>query len=186
MDRRREGLSSSTPNLCTSKYDAQNHLVRGFLDQINAKVPVECDAPEEIDVVISGGGMKGYFVVGAWSVLFHTLKEKRFTVKRWAGTSVGAASAIYMCCGVDPVIWSNTYWRTRRLIRSQGTSIVESFRILSHELLPDNAHELCTGKVFLSITLLTVLGPKNVIVSEFCTFSLLSTRLLFPGHSPFS
>lgn len=162
--------TSNEPNLCTLKYETQNVFLESFLHQINGNIR-EQNQPEnaeEIDVVISGGGMKGFFVVGAWSVLKSMIENNQIIVKRWAGTSVGAASAIYMCCGVDPVKWSNTYWQTRRLIRGQGNSIVESFRILTHELLPENAHELCNGKVFLSITLLTLAGPKNVIISEFC------------------
>mmetsp|Transcript_11205 Transcript_11205/g.19148 ORF Transcript_11205/g.19148 Transcript_11205/m.19148 type:complete len:379 (-) Transcript_11205:103-1239(-) len=157
--------------LCTSKYDTQNVLLEGILQQINTNATIpqfeKDNICEEIDVVISGGGMKGFFSVGCWSVLKTLIEKKQISVKRWAGTSVGAGCVAYMCCGIDPVLWSNTYWRTRRLIRSDGVTIVESFKILSDEVLPDNAHELCSGKVFISITLLTVFGPKNIIVSKF-------------------
>ena len=155
---------------CSAKYDVQSELVKSFLLQINAKLPLPEGAgtPQQIDVVVSGGGMKGYFVVGAWSVLSHLIQRGVFEVQMWSGTSVGAAGAIYMCCGVDPIRWSNTYWKARRMIRGGSNTIIESLRELSHDLLPDNADEICSGRVFLSITLLTMLGPKNVIVSDFC------------------
>ena len=156
--------------LPTTKYDTQNVLLRSFLEQINSHLPEKEGGAEveEIDVVLSGGGFKGFFLVGVWSVLRGMMAQKKLEVKRWAGTSVGAGCAVYMCCGVDPVVWSNTYWRSRRLIRGGGLSINEAFGVLSNDVLPDNAHELCTDKVFLSITLLTAFGPKNMIISKFC------------------
>jgi hypothetical protein len=62
---------------CAAKYDVQSELVKSFLLQINAKLPLPEGAgtPQQIDVVVSGGGMKGYFVVGAWSVLVTSYKE---------------------------------------------------------------------------------------------------------------
>lgn len=157
-----------------TKYETQTAFLESFLEQINEKLPEkqENEETEEIDVVIAGGGMKGYFVVGAWSVLRKLIEQKKYRVRRWAGTSVGACSAIYMCCNTDPVVWSNTYWKTRRLLRSKKLSIMEAFEHLSNKVLPANAHEICSGKVHLSITLLTLTGPKNIIVSEFRTIFL--------------
>lgn len=169
-------METKEPNYCTLKYDTQNTLLRSCLNEINNHIPPipkinnnssNDDNPLEIDVVVSGGGMKGFFIVGCWSILKSLIENNKISVNRWAGTSVGAGCVAYMCCGVDPVLWSNTYWKTRRLIRSESITIVESFRKLSHELLPDNAHELCSGKVFISLTLLTIFGPKNVIISKY-------------------
>jgi predicted acylesterase/phospholipase RssA len=149
------------------KHVSQALFLKSFLSQINKNLPEAPGTPEQIDVVIAGGGMKGYFVVGAWSVLRTLINQGRFIVRRWAGTSVGACSAVYMCCGVDPVTWASCYWQTRRLMRGRALSLMESFEYISNILLPDNAHQICSGKVFLSITLLTLTGPKNILVSEF-------------------
>ena len=35
------------------------------------------------------------------------------------------------------------------------------------EVIPQDAYKICTGRLFISITILTWLGPKNMIVSEF-------------------
>mmetsp|Transcript_15726 Transcript_15726/g.61423 ORF Transcript_15726/g.61423 Transcript_15726/m.61423 type:complete len:434 (+) Transcript_15726:62-1363(+) len=168
----------------------RERLLRSFLDQINNSLSLDdvrrqlvtagvCiepvavegekakDEPLEVDVVISGGGMKGYYVVGAWSVLRHLIKKGVIRVRRWAGASVGACSAMYMCCDVDPMRWAATYYECRAYLIGTGGSVTQSFNEVSHRIMPDNAAELCTGKVFISITHMTLTGPKNVVVSEF-------------------
>ena len=122
---------------------------------------------EEVDLVISGGGLKGFFVTGAWAVL-REIDGKLLRIKRMAGASVGACCAVYMACGIDPVRWSQTYRATAMAMQS-GKSLVEAFYHVTRDLLPDNAHELCNGRVFISITVLAMTGPKNIIVSQFGT-----------------
>jgi hypothetical protein len=48
-----------------------------------------------------------------------------------------------------------------------GVPLVEAFYQVSRDILPDNAHELCNGRVFISITVLSITGPKNLIISQF-------------------
>jgi hypothetical protein len=81
---------------------------------------------EEVDVVISGGGLKGFFVTGAWAVL-REIDGKRIRIRRIAGTSVGACCAVYMACSIDPVVWSTTYNATATMMR-QGTCSVKYSR----------------------------------------------------------
>lgn len=168
----------------------RERLLRTFLDEINASLSLDdvrqqlvragvCvepvamegvrdeEAPLDVDVVVSGGGMKGYYVVGAWSVLRHLIKKGVIRVRRWAGASVGACSAMYMCCDVEPLRWAATYFECRAYLIGTGGSVTQSFNEVSHRILPDNAAELCSGKVFVSITHMTLTGPKNVVVSDF-------------------
>ena len=49
-----------------------------------------------IDGVFSGGGMKGFALVGAYQVL----EEKGYQFKRIAGTSAGAILACFHCCWI--------------------------------------------------------------------------------------
>ena len=44
----------------------------------------------EIDVVISGGGLKGYFMAGASSVLLSELNKQNIKIARIAGASAGS------------------------------------------------------------------------------------------------
>ena len=162
-------LSATSPH--NQKYIEQvnimDHFFQNIISTIPATPPVLLGEPEEIDVTISGGGTKGYYVVGAYAVLLHFIKTNKIKVMRWAGASVGAASAVFMCCGVSPLDWVSTYWQTRKNIVVDNISIAEGFRERANELLPDNAHEICNGKVFISITKLGLTGPYNVIVSHF-------------------
>lgn len=185
----------------------RERLLRTFLDEINASLsledvrrqlvragvcvePVAVDerhegGPLEVDVVISGGGMKGYYVVGAWSVLRHLIKKDVIRVRRWAGASVGACSAMYMCCDVEPLRWVATYFECRAYLIGTGGSVTQSFNEVSHRILPDNAAELCSGKVFVSITHMTLTGPKNVVVSEFETKEDLVSACMASSTIPF-
>ncbi len=44
------------------------------------------DAPvAEIDLVISGGGMKGYFMTGCASILVHELQKRNVHIRRISG-----------------------------------------------------------------------------------------------------
>jgi predicted acylesterase/phospholipase RssA len=35
------------------------------------------------------------------------------------------------------------------------------------DLIPENAYQLCTGRLFVSVTVITATGLKNMIISEF-------------------
>ena len=57
-------------------------------------------AKAEIDIVISGGGMKCYFMTGAYSILLHELKRRNIKIARVAGASAGAWAGMFMCTGM--------------------------------------------------------------------------------------
>lgn len=64
----------------------------------------------KIDIVISGGGMKGYFMTGCASILMNELNKRHIHVARIAGASAGAWSAMLMCCGFTTEYWIETYY----------------------------------------------------------------------------
>jgi predicted acylesterase/phospholipase RssA len=37
------------------------------------------------------------------------------------------------------------------------------------DVIPENAYELCTGRLFVSVTVITATGLKNMIISEFAS-----------------
>ena len=55
----------------------------------------------DIDVVISGGGLRGYYVTGASVILHKVLKENNIRIARYAGTSCGAWCAAFMAMGLS-------------------------------------------------------------------------------------
>lgn len=155
-----ENISRSVSKFRPSKslenlVDANHHL-------INAEEPIT-----EIDVVISGGGLKAYFMSGACFVLTRELKKKNIRIARAAGASAGSWASLFMLCNVDYYYWIETYHACKE---AKGRPILESYEDIwswVQYILPPDAYKICTGRLFVSITILTLSGPKNIIVSEF-------------------
>jgi Patatin-like phospholipase len=73
----------------------------------------------EIDLVISGGGFKGYFMCGAAHVLMKELAKRNMRINRIAGTSAGAWAGLFICCGFNASHWLKTYYACKD--RPNGT-----------------------------------------------------------------
>jgi len=54
----------------------------------------------EIDVVISGGGLKGYFMVGCGYILMGQLAKHKINIARIAGASAGAWAGMFLLTGI--------------------------------------------------------------------------------------
>jgi Patatin-like phospholipase len=67
-------------------------------------------AVAEIDLVISGGGFKGYFMCGAAHVLTKELAKRNMRINRIGGTSAGAWAGLFICCGFSASHWMETYF----------------------------------------------------------------------------
>ena len=64
----------------------------------------------QIDLVISGGGLKGFFMVGVKHVLTRELHKRKITIARISGASAGAWSGLFICCGFTTHDWMKTYY----------------------------------------------------------------------------
>jgi hypothetical protein len=129
---------------------------------------------EEVDVVCSGGGLKGYFVIGARAVLESQLKQRNLKIVRYAGASAGAWAAMFMASGVTTAEWLRSYTKTRECFESGDASrVLQAYReqILPWiwKRLPSDAYKRCSGRCFISISVLDRFGwlPRNMIVSEY-------------------
>ena len=76
-------------------------------------------AVAEIDLVISGGGFKGYFMCGASHVLTKELAKRNMRINRIGGTSAGAWAGLFICCGFTASHWMETYFACKD--RPNGT-----------------------------------------------------------------
>jgi predicted acylesterase/phospholipase RssA len=65
----------------------------------------------EIDVVISGGGLKHFFMVGAAYVLQKHLRKHNVRIARISGTSAGSWAALCMLTNFDAYHWMEAYHR---------------------------------------------------------------------------
>lgn len=129
---------------------------------------------EEVDVVVSGGGLKGYFVIGARSVLESQLEQRNLSIKRYAGASAGAWAAMFLATGVSTADWLKSYTKTRTAFDAGDSShVLQAYReqILPWlaKRLPADAYKRCCGRCFISISVLDRFGwlPRNLIISEY-------------------
>jgi hypothetical protein len=63
-----------------------------------------------IDLVVSGGGLKGYFVCGCVSVLQRQLASHNIHIARVSGASAGAWSGFFVCTGITTAMWMESYY----------------------------------------------------------------------------
>lgn len=123
--------------------------------------------PVEIDVVLSGGGLKGYFMAGCSQVLRSELAKQNITIGRVAGTSAGSWAGVFLLCGFSTEDWLETFFACQQ---APDLTLLEAYENIwdgVNALLPADAYKLCTGRMFISVTEITWWGVRNRIISKF-------------------
>lgn len=110
------------------------------------------------DLVISGGGMKFYYLLGVKKAL----EEKKINIKRYSGTSSGSIFIVLIACGIDNDILIKTYQELFKKSNYKMNIINDFLNIV----LPENCHLICSDKVFISISKVS-LPFENRIISKF-------------------
>ena len=122
----------------------------------------------DIDIVISGGGLKGYFMAGASAILQKELIKNNVKIARVAGASAGAWAGMFLLTGVTTTHWLETYYAC---LERDTTPILEVYKDLwewFRHTMPKNAYVMCSGKLFISLTVLSNWGTvTNKIISTF-------------------
>jgi len=136
--------------------------------------------PTEIDVVISSGGFFGFFVIGVDKILKKLEQEKKLVIKRYSGSSVGAICSIFMACDVPSEEVIQIY---EHLLNHKVYFLKLREQIL--RIIPPNAWERCTNKVFIYATEITWKGPRKVVFSEFKNNQELVDAALASSNMPF-
>jgi hypothetical protein len=127
----------------------------------------ETEAKAEIDIVISGGGLKGYFMAGCAEVLLSQLMRHKISISRISGASAGAWAAMFMLCGVKAEHWIETYHQCYDHQNKLIHEIYEKIAAWLIPLLPEDAYIKCCERLYISVTVLTWRGPVNKIISEY-------------------
>ena len=128
-----------------------------------------------IDLVVSGGGLKGYTVMGASLILRRQLQKRGLHIARVAGASCGAWCAFFIMAGVSTEDWLKSYQLSRMAaLRKPSMTILEIYRDvlwpwLEQALDPDAYLRCSGGRCCISITRFApVTGrPMNWLVSDF-------------------
>lgn len=142
--------------------------------------------PTEIDLCISGGGLRGYFMLGAR----HAIESRDdLVIRRYCGTSAGAWTALFMATGMSSADWLATYTLTAEASRraeAEGkvmgiSSIVKPYKSLPlieayrqmwpwmKTIMPPDAHKRCTGKLHITITNFVLGRPRAQVISSFAS-----------------
>jgi predicted acylesterase/phospholipase RssA len=121
----------------------------------------------EIDIVVSGGGLKGYFMAGCSHILLKELAKQNVKIARVAGASAGAWCGMFILTGIGTETWVETYYKCKE---RPGMTMHEAYTELwpwMESNLPKNAWEICNNRLFVSVTEVTMWGVKNHMISTY-------------------
>ncbi|XP_013421713.1 patatin-like phospholipase domain-containing protein 2 [Lingula anatina] len=144
-----------------------------------------------MNISFAGCGFLGIYHVGVSSCLRvhspHLLDDPNFKL---LGASAGAIAAVCLISGCPLGECTNYVLRVATKARSRSLGPLHpSFNIVKllqdglNEILPPNAHEICTNRVYISMT--RVSDRANIIVSQYDTKEDLIQALLCSAHIPF-
>jgi hypothetical protein len=85
----------------------------------------------EIDIVISGGGLKGYFVTGCSHILKSELRKQNIGIRRVAGASAGAWCGLFMLTDFSTTNWIETYYLCQERLHLTMHEAYEVFYLLA-------------------------------------------------------
>jgi hypothetical protein len=120
---------------------------------------------KEFDLVICGGGFKGYYMAGVTEILKKMIDNDRIFIKNYTGSSIGAILAVHMICNVPIHNIRNAYEFSRK--NSNFHDLNNIIARICKNTLPENAHELCNGKLRICVSELKFLGFKRIIIDKF-------------------
>jgi len=121
----------------------------------------------EIDIVVSGGGLKGYFMSGCSHVLQHELAKQNVKIARIAGASAGAWCGLFMLTNLGTENWIESYYKCKERPEMNMHEAYEDIWPWVNSCMPENAWEICSGRLFISITEVTWFGFRNHMISEY-------------------
>ena len=137
-------------------------------------------------MVVSGGGMRGYYCTGAWITLRQLVRRGDISIARFAGTSAGAWCSVFMCCELDPIDWIETYYQTKARV---GEKLLDAYHSIIPNMilptLPTDAYSRCSGRCFISISVLRGGSVRNEVVSQFASNEDLVSACVASSNIPF-
>ncbi|XP_068717461.1 patatin-like phospholipase domain-containing protein 4 [Montipora capricornis] len=146
--------------------------------------------PKDFNLTFSGCAFLGVYHIGVMSCLKENAVDFLNRVNCYGGASAGSFAAVGLAMDLsisevaEPVI--------RLTNRAKSLSfgplhpsfqLVRALRTAFRKILPENAHEIASGKLHISMT--SVPDLTNVIVSEFFSKEDLIEALVASSHVPF-
>ena len=104
----------------------------------------------DTELYIHGGGFSGLWAIGLMQV-FRTLEDSgAMTIHVLHGYSIGAILAVFYACKLTTQQSIEAYYLLQE--HAHGSGLYSACRDVIGRILPDNAHELCTGRVRIGMT----------------------------------
>lgn len=127
---------------------------------------------QDLNLTFSGCGFFGIYHIGVMSCLKQHGTGFLRRVKCFGGASAGAFAAVGLVVDLDISEVAESVLRLAKRAKSLSLGplhprfqIVETVRRAFEDMLPENAHELASGRLHISLT--RVPDCENVIISEF-------------------
>eukprot|EP01038_Epipyxis_sp_PR26KG_P012821 gene12821-17191_t len=119
-------------------------------------------------ICFMGGGQLWMFAIGSGHYIFINYDIDKI---KFLASSSGCFAAVPLACGLDPYEWCKKDWgKCMKHFASRGIlgclcDTKHFYYQLWDEYLPENAHQRCSGRLFISVTLFP--SMKNRVVSHF-------------------
>ena len=121
-------MNNSHTDYEKSPLDKLTHLFPDLVTNINHTYP-KLHTPKPISIVLDGGGFSGSHIIGALAYLQFLVHDKRITIDRISGVSVGSICAILFRLGRLDIAFK-LYTSTRE--HFENTLIYQSYPIISN------------------------------------------------------
>jgi hypothetical protein len=136
------------------------------------------------DLIISGGGVKYFYMIGIKIVLDILERNNILKINRYSSLSSGCVSIVMMACNVNNTILIKKYKKYIILDKISKLPKLKLLQLFLAETLPDNAHLLCNNRVFITATELDYI-PKKVIFSKYKSKKDLINKIMCSVSFPY-
>ena len=125
-----------------SPLDKLTHLFPDLVTNINHTYP-KLYTPKPISIVLDGGGFSGSHIIGALAYLQFLVHDKRITIDRISGVSVGSICAILFRLGRLDIAFK-LYTSTREHFEKHADlSIISNHLEYIHNIMPNKFYKTC-------------------------------------------
>jgi hypothetical protein len=142
--------------------DKLSHMFPDLVTNINHTYPKK-NNPPPISIVLDGGGFSGSHIVGALAYLQFLVQDKRITINRISGVSVGSICALLFRLGrLD--IASQLYTSTRNHFEKYADLSIVSHHLSNiYKIMPKHFYKKCK----LWISYFDIKKQKHITVNKF-------------------
>ena len=148
-----------------------------------------------INICLSGGGMAGMYQSGVLAYIYSLYLQKKIKINHIYGTSAGAFSGIILLLAINQHHFDENYSMNidkfmdiiqNKIPKSSNQYLGLVYRDLFNELLPDDIHNYCNDKLFISVNVINnSIFYERIVVSKYSSKEYLLDVLLASASVPY-